>query len=322
MYDVITIGSAMRDVFLISDDITVIKSAKSKTGAYECLPLGSKIEVDKLVLTSGGGATNAAATFASLGYKTAAVGSIGDDTPGRGLKEELKAHSIGTSLIKTVPGGQTGYSALVTTPKGERTVLVYRGVSAQMSAKDIPWSKLKTKWIYMTSLGGNLGLAKRIVNEAHQKNIQLAYNPGMAEIQKGWAAFKPLLPKLSLLMMNLEEAAELTGKKTREDIMRLFARYNLILVITDGANGSYAQLGDEVWFAKPTKVKPISRTGAGDAFGSAFVASIIKDDDLGQALQVATLNAESVIQSIGAKIGILKAFPTTTKRNKIKIKKI
>lgn len=322
MYDVITIGSATRDVFLISDDITIIKSAKSKTGSFECLPLGSKIEVDKLVLTSGGGATNAAATFAALGSSAAAVGRIGDDAPGRGLKDELKEYSIGTNLIKTVPGGQTGYSALITTPKGERTVLVYRGVSAEMSAKDIPWSKLKTKWLYITSLGGNLALVKRIVNEAHKKNIQVAYNPGMAEIKKGWSAFKPLLPKLSMLMMNSEEAAELTGKKQHDEIMKEFTRYNMILVITDGAKGSYAQLGDELWFAKPTRVKPISRTGAGDAFGSAFVASLIKNDEVACALQVATLNAEAVIQSIGAKIGILKAFPTSTKRNKIKIKKI
>ncbi len=324
MYDVITIGSATRDVFLISDDIKVIKSAKSSTGAFECLPLGSKIEVNKLVLTSGGGATNAAATFATLGLKSAAVGRIGNDSPGRGLKDELKGHKIGTSLIKTVPGGQTGYSALITTPKGERTVLVYRGVSAKISAKDIPWPKLKAKWLYITSLGGNLALIKRIVNEAYKRNTQVAYNPGMSEIKKGWKAFAPLLPKLSMLMMNTEEAAELTGKPARDltGIMNEFARYNLILVITDGAKGSYAQFGDEVWFAKPTKVKAVSRTGAGDAFGSAFIASMMKYDDIAIALQVATLNAESVIQSIGAKIGILSAFPSANKRNKIKVKKI
>ncbi|MFH1142396.1 MAG: carbohydrate kinase family protein, partial [Candidatus Uhrbacteria bacterium] len=249
MPDVITIGSATRDVFLISKDIKIIRSDKSKTGALECINLGSKIEIDQKVLTTGGGATNAAATFASLGFDTATIARIGDDSPGRGLIEELNKYKIKTDLIHTVKGGQTAYSVLLTAPTGQRTVLVHRGVSATFSAKDIPWNKLKANWLYLTSLGGNLTLAKKIIKEAYKKNIQVAYNPGMKEVAQGLSAFTPLLPMLSILNMNLEEASTLTGKKEIKEIARAFTKYNLILLITDGANGSYACLGDEHWFA-------------------------------------------------------------------------
>ncbi|MFH1315656.1 MAG: carbohydrate kinase family protein [Candidatus Uhrbacteria bacterium] len=322
MPDVITIGSATRDVFLISKDIKIIRSDKSKTGALECVNLGSKIEIDQKVLTTGGGATNAAATFASLGFDTATIARVGDDSPGRGLIEELTKYKIKTDLIRTVKGGDTAYSVLLTAPTGQRTVLVHRGVSATFSAKDIPWNKLKANWLYLTSLGGNLTLAKKIIKEAYKKNIQVAYNPGMKEIAKGWRAFIPLLPMLSILNMNLEEASTLTGKKEIKEIARAFTKYNLILLITDGANGSYACLGDEHWFAKASKSKVVSRTGAGDAYGSGFVSALIKGKNIPEAMRVATLNAQSVIGSIGAKNGILKHIPANKELKKIKVTKI
>ena len=324
MPDVITIGSATRDVFLVSKEFKIIRSAKSKTGALECVNLGSKIEVDQKVLTTGGGATNAAATFASLGFDTATIARIGDDSPGRGLIDELAKYKINTDLIKTVKGGDTAYSVLLTTPSGERTVLVHRGVSAAFKPTDIPWSKLNSSWLYLTSLGGNLALAKKIIKTAHQKNIQIAYNPGMKEIKKGLSAFKTLLPLLSVLILNREEAAALSGQpvKDLELIIRTFNKHNLILVITDGSNGSYGCLGDECWFAQAGKSKVVSRTGAGDAFGSAFVAALIKGKNIPQAQQIATLNAQSVITSIGAKDGILNKLPNTTELKKVKISKI
>ena len=324
MPNVITIGAATRDVFMVSKNFRIMPSAKSKTGAYECVALGSKIEVDQMVLTTGGGATNAAATFASLGLDTATVARIGSDSPGRGLIDELRQNKINTDLIKTVRNGETAYSVILTAPTGERAVLVRRGVSATFSEKDIPWNKLKSDWLYLTSLGGNLALAKKIIKTAHQKNIQVAYNPGMKEIEKGYKAFAPILPMLSVLNMNREEAAALTGKsiKDLEDIFKTFNKHNLILVITDGNQGSYACLGDEQWFAKPVKVKVISRTGAGDAFGSGLVASLIKDTDIPKALRVGTLNAQSVIGSIGAKTGILRRIPAVKDLNKIKVHKI
>ena len=315
MPDVITIGSATRDVFLVSDNFKILRSKKSKTGAFECVSLGSKIEVDQMVLTTGGGATNAAATFASLGLKTDTIARIGDDSPGRGLIDELKQHKIKTNLINVVKGGETAYSVILTASTGERTILVHRGVSANFSANDIPWSKLKTNWLYLTSLGGNLALVKKIIKTAYQKNIQVAYNPGMKELAKGQKAFAAFLPMLSVLIMNREEA-EVLGLDKKA------TKHNLILVITDGAKGSNVFLGDEHWFAKAGKSKVVSRTGAGDAYGSGFVASLIKNDDIPKAMQVGTLNAQSVIASIGAKSGILKSIPSAAQLKKIKVSKI
>jgi len=313
-YDVVTIGSAVQDVFLVSDEIQIIKSKRFRTGAAECLSLGSKLEVNKLHISSGGGATNAAATFVNLGMTAGCCAKIGDDIAGHVIESDLKTRGIDDAfLVRTK--GQSGYSTLLTAPSGERTVLVYRGVSETLKEKDIDWSLFdNTRWIYLTSLGGNLALAKKIVAVCKKKRVHLAWNPGRTEIEKGSAEILKLLQQdVDVFNVNREEAALLTGtsdKSILKMFMELRSESNRVRIITDGENGSYLCNGASCYHAGTSGKKSVSRTGAGDAFGSGVVASLIQGDPIHTALRVGTLNAESVIQSLGAKEGLLKKFPS------------
>lgn len=323
MYDVITIGSATRDVFLISKEFRMIASDQFPTGIGECVSLGSKIEVDKMVMTTGGGGTNTAATFSQLAkLKTAVVTRVGDDASARDVLDDLKRAKVSTTLVTKVKGGDTGYSTLLTTVSGERSVLVHRGVSNDFKQKDIPWDKVKSNWIYMTSLAGNTALALKVVKHAKKNGIRVAYNPGSKELKKGLRALSPIMKELTVFNINMEEA-KMLAKTDTKDVKKLFekiARPGVTVIITDGTNGAYAHLDGTTWYARNRNLKAVSRTGAGDAFGSALVASLIAGKGIDEALQIGTINAESVIQSYGAKLGILKRWPSQALMKKIKIK--
>ncbi|MBI4435167.1 hypothetical protein HY630_00700 [Candidatus Uhrbacteria bacterium] len=320
MYDIITIGAATRDVFLVSNAFVAIKSKKFATGTGECVALGSKIEVGELVLTTGGGATNAAATFGRLGLRTATICRVGDDSPGKDVVEDLSQFGVSTHLVRMIKGADTAYSTILTMKDGERTVLVYRGTSSEFVSADIPQMAIKnTKWIYLTSLGGNLGLAKKLITSAHKAGVKVAWNPGRKELEGGLKAFAPLLPMVDVLNLNLEEAVLLTGKKKLTDIFKLLHNDGLVRLVTDGTNGATVYRDGWMAHAATTGVKSVSRTGAGDAFGSGFVAGLIKTADLIEALRVAMINAESVILKHGAKNGILKTWPSTLKKRQVKI---
>lgn len=323
MFDIITIGSATRDVFLVSDKFIALKSKKFPTGSGECVALGSKIDVNRLVLTTGGGATNSAATFSSLGFHTATITRIGDDSSGKDVIYDLNRFGVSTHYVRVIKNGQTGFSTLLTMKDGERTALVYRGVSSAFEVKDIHWEGCKqTKWIYLTSLGGNLPLAKKIIQHAHKNNVRIAWNPGTLELKRGIGEIKPLLPMVDVLNMNLEEAKILTDKKTLKTMFDAVKTKDKMRLITDGTNGSYAWHNGIILHACTTNARAISRTGAGDAFGSGFVAGLIKKQDVKFSLSLGTLNAESVVQSYGAKQGILKKWPSILAIKKIKILKI
>lgn len=320
MYDIITIGAATRDVFLVSDAFVAFKSKKFATGMGECVALGSKIEVSDLVLTTGGGATNAAATFSRLGFRTATICRVGDDSPGKDVVEDLSRFGVSTHLVRMIKGGETAYSTILTMNDGERTVLVYRGTSSEFASRDLPDVALKnTKWIYLTSLGGNVTLAKTILMTARKAGVKVAWNPGKKELEGGLKVFAPLLPMIDVLNMNLEEATLLTGKKKLPDMFKLLHTNGLVRLITDGTNGATVYRDGWMAHAKTTGVKSISKTGAGDAFGSGFVAALIKTADLNEALRVGMANAESVIQSYGAKNGILTTWPSVFKKRQVKI---
>jgi len=94
MFDVITIGSATRDVLLEAEGFELRKHADSPTGVEQCFPLGSKIEIKKIVFTTGGGGTNAATTFGRQEFKTACIGVIGSDAAGKEIIEELEKEGV------------------------------------------------------------------------------------------------------------------------------------------------------------------------------------------------------------------------------------
>lgn len=320
MYDIITIGASTRDVFLVSDKFMAVKSRKFATGMGECVALGSKIDIHEIVFTTGGGATNAAATFSRLGLRTATICRVGDDSPGKDVVKDLSDVGVSTHLVRMIKGAYTAYSTILTMKDGERTVLVYRGTSSNFIARDIPASAIQnTKWIYLTSLGGNLTLAKQIITLAHKAGVKVAWNPGKKELEEGMKVFAPLLGLVDILNMNLEEATLLTGKRKLPDIFTLLHSDGLVRLVTDGTNGATVYKDGWMAHAATTGVKSTSRTGAGDAFGSGFVASLTKSDDLKDALRIGMVNAESVITKYGAKAGILTAWPSVLKKQRVKI---
>lgn len=312
MHDIITIGSATQDVFLTSKDYTLLPSKKFSTGVGECFAFGSKVEVQNIFLDTGGGATNTAVTFANLGFRTACITRVGHDAPAREIREVLQNKHVDTSFIITTKKEHTAYSTILLTKSGERTVLVYRGASAHFSVREIPWNRLRTQWFYVSSLGGNIPLLRRIFSYAQAKNISIAWNPGGGELQHGFRVLKPYIQKTAVLIMNREEAASLGLPKgqCRVDVFCGICFYPRgMTVVTDGKKGAYVCDHRQQFFAPSSGHKPVNATGAGDAFGSAFVAGVMKGFTLQDALRLAILNSGLVVTKMGAKNGLLEKMP-------------
>lgn len=314
MFDVITIGTATRDIFLRSSLFKTLHDPKHleklgfKTGEAECFALGSKLEVEKPVFTVGGGAANAAVTFARQGLKTAALIKIGDDALGKEIVRGLKEEKI-TPLPMVDKKEGTSYSTILLTPQGERTILVYRGASEDLEKKEVPFRKLKAKWAYIAPGGINFLLMQEIVMHLKRQGTQIAMNPSKNYLKLGAERLKGLLKWLDVVIMNREEASLLTGMRY-ENERGIFKKFDGLIdgiaVMTDGPNGSKVSDGSYLYSAGIFREKKlVDRTGAGDAFGSGFVAGFIERNDIHYALRLATANAASKVEQIGAQTGLL-----------------
>jgi len=120
---------------------------------------------------------------------------------------------------------------------------------------------------------------------------------------------KSLLPKIDILIVNQEEASMITGIDYKNETA-LFKKFDEmtpgIAVMSKGPDGVTVSDGKNIYRAGIPESGYVDRTGSGDAFGSGFVSAVIRGKDIPYAIQLATANATSTIQSIGAKTGLLK----------------
>lgn len=291
----------------------IIKDPSFATGEAECFSLGSKLELDDLVFATGGGGTNGAVSLARQGLKTALVSRVGIDFGGKAIIEELAEEKSSAKFVQQDKKAATSYSFILLTPRGERTILVYRGASKNIEEKEIDFDDLaKAKWFYFCgSFAGDFKLFKKIFDTAKANDIKIAINPGALELEFGMKKLKPLLGNIDILMMNNEEAKiffEIKEENEKEVLNKAqkSLKENGIFVMTKGPKGVMVFDGKNYYHAGIPKSKIVDRTGAGDAFNSGFLSAISEDKDIEYAVQLGTANATSVIQYFGAKRGLLK----------------
>ncbi|MBI2062518.1 MAG: carbohydrate kinase family protein [Candidatus Yanofskybacteria bacterium] len=309
MYDIVSIGSATRDVFINTDGFRSLDMPDFSTGKGLCFSLGSKIEIKKIVFTSGGGGTNAAVTFARQGLATACVGVIGSDLNGQEVLNELAKEGIETKYFQKHEDDLTAYSVILVESSGERTILSYKGEGQHFDVLRVPLNELETKWLFLDSLGGHYDLLEKAVNWAVANDVKIATDPGGKELDHGLEKLKPLLTKASIVHMNQEEAAKLTGidYKEEEKIFKFMDQVvEGIFIMSKGHEGVAVSDGKTIYRAGVPDSPIVERTGAGDAFTSGFITEYIRSGDISKAIQFATANASSVVTQYGSKAGILK----------------
>jgi sugar/nucleoside kinase (ribokinase family) len=304
---VISIGAATQDVFVAGKSLHAKRDVRSHS-MVEQFPLGAKLELDKVIFDTGGGATNAAVTFARQGFHSMFAGKIGKDPAGAEVLRVLKRDGVDTSHLRVDDKWGTGYSTILLADNGERTILAYRGASHHLSAKDFSGgAPLDADWFYISSLAGNMDVLKKLLQHAHRNNIKVALNPGKGELANP-GKLRKYLSAVTVLMANREEMQLLFGGDRPVDTVLNGMHHCPYLVLTDGPAGSYASDGSAIYFAgQYSRVKVLDRTGAGDAYCSGFIAGLAQGWAIEDALTLASANSTSVVQTIGAKTGILRS---------------
>jgi sugar/nucleoside kinase (ribokinase family) len=310
-YDIITFGSATRDIFLRTKQFLIGDFKIDHFKKEICLPYGLKIDIQNIHFHSGGGGTNTAATFVAQGLKTAYCGVIGRDLEGKFVHNELLEKGIDTRFLLKTNKKPTNVSIIFSTPQ-ERTILVYKGASQFLEKKMIPWSQVKnTGWFYLAALSGKSAQRfKDLIGFAKKNEIKVMANPGNSQLNLSSKDLYTFLKKIDILLLNREEGRMLVGnpllhgEKLVRQIKKIFPG---ILILTNGEHKIFVDNGKFLFTAIPLKTKVLDKTGAGDSFGAGFLSGYIKNQgDIIKAVQLAVANSASCIKKWGAKEGILE----------------
>jgi len=298
-FDIITFGSASEDIFISSKEFF-----KKKL----CFPIGEKIEIDKILIKTGGGGTNTAATFSLQGFKTAYCGCVGKDYAGFLVLMDLKRFGICADFVETFENKTTNHSVILSEKEKGRVILVYRDASRYLP-QNFDLEKLKSKWYYLAPLSGQFAKnTLKIIKFAKKNKIRVAINPSKEQIVILKNKIEKWIGLVDVLIVNENEAKLLFGRYRSEKSLfkKLKREIRGYLVITKGKKGSIVFGEKNIFQAGIVKTKVEDRTGAGDAYGAGFVAGLIKTNDPIFAIQLATANSAACLKQWGAKEGLLK----------------
>ena len=306
MARIVSLGSALQDIYLIDHD-DLVPTAIGDTAIFGKVLVGSKVDIDKISYEVGGGGLNSAITFARHGHEAVFMGNIAHDPAGMAIVKVMDREGIDSSYVNYLERRSTGTSiVLLDSKSGERTILTCRGASEQFGNFDTKDLELiQPDWLYVTSLRGDMETLKKFFTKARALGIRIMFNPGVRELEKV-DELTALFKYIDILNVNKAESAMMVPGKVLTELLYHLGMYVSTVIITDGPMGGIATDGTETYrFGLYGDVNVKDATGAGDAFGSGFLAAITAGKSFRSSLIFASANSTSVVSKLGANRGIL-----------------
>jgi ribokinase len=288
--DLVTIGHLLMDIRIFVDQFP-------KPDEEE--------KAEKLSLGGGGSAANVAVGASRLGVKSEFVGAIGFDAFGRVLLEELQHEGVDVTHVKVLAAVNSGLTVLSVDKKGQVIMFGYTGASDMLRPSDINRSCISNaEHIHITGL--SLDVAVAAAKMAREANIVVSIDPGRIMSRLGISELSPLLENATQILLNHEEAKQLTGRDDLDDAASiLFKTGPKTVIIKRGSKGVFGATPDSKISVPVYPVKVVDTTGAGDAFSAGFITAQLEGKNLKESLEFANATANLKITKVGA-----RALPT------------
>lgn len=320
MARIVSLGSALQDIYMIDRD-DLRPTTIGEAAVFGKVLVGQKVDIDKISYEIGGAGVNSSITFSRHGHEAILFGNLAHDAAGASIVKKLDSEGVDNSYLNFITRKATGTSViLLDSSGGERTILTYRGTSEQfgnISEKDL--DLVAPDYLYVSTLRGDFETLTRFFKKAQTIGAKVMFNPGVRELEKQNELLK-LLKYVDILLLNKSEAAMIVPGVTLTELLYHLENYVETVIITDGAMGGIATNGSETYrFGLYEDVKIKDATGAGDAFGSGFLAHLAAGKSFKNSLVFASANSTAVITMFGANKGILSG---TEKLHPMPIQKI
>jgi len=254
-----------------------------------------------LSLGGGGSAANVAVGASRLGVKSGFIGSIGFDTFGRVLLEELEHEGVDVAHVKVDTTTSSGLTVVAINKKGQVIMFGYTGASDKLFPSDLNKEYISSsEHVHITGLSFDTALAAAKI--AKKANITVSFDPGRLMSKMGLTKILPLLRYVDQILLNQEEAQELTGANELEKAAKTLLNSGLqIVIIKRGPDGVFAMNHSKSFSVSAYPVKVVDTTGAGDAFSAGFITAQLEGKNLEDSVEFANATANLKITRVGAR---------------------
>ena len=291
--------------------IVVIGDLMTDTVAHAALPLAKGSDTPAAVSMHGGGSgANIAAWLAVDGAEVAFVGRRGSDIAGRNRDMELMGYGVDARLVMD-PERPTGTCVVMVTHRGDRTMMSDPGANAALSPDDLPkdlfaaGTHLHVSGYTLLNPGSRPAAlaACQVASRAGMTVSVDAASPAPVA-RAGAEPFLQMTNGASLLLLNQDEAAVLTGREDAEQAARVLTAWYPQVVMKLGAEGALFCANGPV---EPVRAPAlpvehiVDPTGAGDAFCAGFLPPWLDKKPPGEALASGCRLAAQALAILGAR---------------------
>ena len=279
------VGISVVDVMLVMDGF------RTGEGSFHC---------ERLYTEGGGMVATALCAAARLGSETRLFSRIGDDIHGRFILDSLARFGVDVSGIANVRGRNTTVSVvLVDRATGEKQFYSEFVKSAYIDPLDMVLSLLEGAEALLVD-GHWTDQAFRAAGWARERGI-----PVVSDFKRMYTGLEKVFPLVDYHVLPRFFAAEVTGKKTPESILRALARkYGGTPVITGGSEGGMYLLDGTVRRYRAFPVECVDSTGAGDAFHGAFCHFLTRGADIQRCLELASAVGALNCRALGGRAAL------------------
>ncbi len=318
MSRVICVGSTAKDIFFPMAEGEFFDTPEDVMAQRKvAFEVGAKYQVEDRYEAIGGVAANTSVGLARLGISVSCCGATGDDMIGSWIRDELQYECVDIEQGEVFPNTKSDLSCiLVFSASGDRTIFYNRDVAEKFRVKTEKLSGFS--WIFAGALNGEWeSNLHSIFDGIDTFGAKFAFNPGQRNLKQNPTIVLDAVRRADVLVLNKDEAIEIlmhfsdfSKKQLNDESVLLRALYQegaKKIALTDGRRGAWGYDGVEMLhIVRHTFDRAIDATGAGDAFGSGFLAAEIFGKSLREALQWGMRDASSVIGSYGAISGLLQ----------------
>jgi len=309
--ELITIGSNTLDVIIEIDDILRFELIdKDIIKKYTAIEYSRKLNINNVRFVPGGSGANIAANCSMIGMNSAYIGVVGNDFSAEICLTDLKERGVDLSQVIQTDKDTTALSVILRTPWGkDRSILAYKGANNLLKPSDVDealFNNIKAfAWTSLTTEDSCKAIEKAITLTKNNGGMVFAA-PSMSIIKNAPKWAKILISNSDVVSMNLEEAQEFTGESKKTLMIKTFLDFGIKLIsITDGPNGSIISDGKTIINSGVyTTGKVEDSTGAGDAFLTGILISLLNNFSLEKTSKMATAMSYLECQEIGVREGL------------------
>ena len=267
-FDLIAFGEVALDIILAGVDKVPRRWSILGTARAACA-------------VSAGTAGYVAQCFAKLGGRVCIIGKIGNDNVGKLVLDGFDRCAVSTKELIVDREADTEISTVILYKDGNKSSVV----SNILPLRPDEFSKRSLTngrafhfagYLLYPNLWGKDAVS--LFKTAKNEGLLVSADPQMSATEDWSQPFQGILEHLDVLLLDEEEAKNISQRKRVNDAIESLLRNGpRIVAVKSGRMGCTVGYGDRIRSIRAYKVKNVSTIGAGDAFDAAFIYGLLQN---------------------------------------------